>query len=71
MRNSNFYEVALVGPDCPNAVAPVYRCGYSDQLDCIGKDGCVDVPNGPGLGVDYDWDFIEANRTDLTVYEAS
>ncbi|MEC7243932.1 MAG: enolase C-terminal domain-like protein, partial [Pseudomonadota bacterium] len=23
-RNSNFYEVALVGPDCPNAVAPVY-----------------------------------------------
>ena len=25
MRNSNFYEVALVGPDCPNAIAPVYR----------------------------------------------
>lgn len=71
MRNTNFYEVALVGPDCPNAVAPVYRCGYSDQLDCIGDDGCVDVPTGPGLGVDYDWDFIDANRTDLTVYEAA
>jgi L-alanine-DL-glutamate epimerase-like enolase superfamily enzyme len=69
MRNTNFYEVALVGPDCPNAVAPVYRCGYSDQLDCVGADGCVPVPEGPGLGVDYDWDFIAANRTALHVFE--
>lgn len=63
MRNSNFYEVALVGPDCPNAVPPVYACGYSDQLDCIGPDGTVAVPTGPGLGVTYDWDFIAAHRT--------
>ncbi len=68
MRNTNFYEVALVGPDCPNAVPPVYACGYSDQLDCIGSDGCVPVPEGPGLGVNYDWDFIAANRTSLTVF---
>ena len=67
-RNSNFYEVALVGPDCPNAVAPVYRCGYSDQLDCIVADGMVPVPDGVGLGVDYDWDFIERNRTAHLVY---
>ena len=65
MRNSNWYEVALVGPDCPNALAPVYSCGYSDQLDCIGEDGCVPVPSGPGLGVTYDWTFIERNRTTL------
>jgi L-alanine-DL-glutamate epimerase-like enolase superfamily enzyme len=68
-RNSNFYEVALVGPDCPNAVAPVYRCGYSDQLDCIDADGTVPVPDGVGLGVDYDWDFIERNRTAHLVYK--
>ena len=68
-RNSNFYEVALVGPDCPNAVAPVYRCGYSDQLDCIDADGTVSVPDGVGLGVDYDWDFIERNRTAHLVYK--
>ncbi|MGF1623687.1 MAG: enolase C-terminal domain-like protein [Alphaproteobacteria bacterium] len=61
MRNSNYYEVALVGPDCPNALPPVYICGYSDQLDCVGADGCVSVPDGPGLGVSYDWDFIRAN----------
>ena len=52
MRNSNFYEVALVGPDCPNAMPPVYACGYTDQLDCIDADGTVGVPTGPGLGVD-------------------
>ncbi|MFC7397303.1 enolase C-terminal domain-like protein [Chelatococcus sp. GCM10030263] len=62
MRNSNFYEVALVGPDCPNMVAPVYTCGYSDQLDCVGGDGCVEVPSGPGLGVQYDWTYIEAHK---------
>lgn len=61
-RNSNYYEIALVGPDCPNAVPPVYSCGYSDQLDCIDDQGCVNVPTGPGLGVTYDWGFIEANR---------
>lgn len=68
-RNSNFYEVALVGPDCPNSVPPVYTCGYSDMIDCVGDDGCVPVPDGPGLGVQYDWDFIAANRTGLHVFE--
>ncbi len=68
LRNSNFYEVALVGPDCPNAIPPVYACGYSDQLDCIGADGCVPVPEGPGLGVTYDWEFIKRRRTALHEY---
>jgi L-alanine-DL-glutamate epimerase-like enolase superfamily enzyme len=62
-RNTNFYEVALVGPDTPNAVPPVYSCGYSDQLDCIGDDGCVPVPQGPGLGVSYDWEFIRRQQS--------
>jgi L-alanine-DL-glutamate epimerase-like enolase superfamily enzyme len=62
MRNSNYYEVALVGPDCPNMIAPVYKCGYTDQLDCVGEDGCVSVPTGPGLGVVYDWDYIRAHK---------
>jgi len=65
MRNTNFYEVALVGPDCPNAMPPVYACGYSDALEAVGKDGCFPVPTGPGLGVTYDWDYIAKNRTNL------
>jgi L-alanine-DL-glutamate epimerase-like enolase superfamily enzyme len=67
-RNSNFYEVALVGPDCPNALAPAYQCGYSDQLDCIDSDGMVNVPDAPGLGVQYDWDFIRSRQTAQIIY---
>jgi L-alanine-DL-glutamate epimerase-like enolase superfamily enzyme len=69
-RNTNFYEVALVGPDTPNAVPPVYTCGYSDQLDCIGEDGCVPVPQGPGLGVTYDWDFVRRQQTFAQTFRA-
>jgi L-alanine-DL-glutamate epimerase-like enolase superfamily enzyme len=68
MRNSNFYEVALVGPNTPNISPPVYIDGYNDDLDCVGTDGCVPVPDGPGLGVTYDWAFIEAHRTALHKY---
>ena len=69
VRNTHFYEMALIGPDMPNMVPPVYTCGYSDQPEDLRADGCVPVPNGPGLGVTYDWDFIEKNRTALYVYE--
>lgn len=63
MRNTHFYELALVGPDMPNLVPPVYACGYDDQMSGVAADGTVPVPSGPGLGVEYDWDFIMANKT--------
>lgn len=69
LRNTHFYEMALIGPDMPNAVPPVYACGYSDQVDGIDANGCVSVPDGPGLGVTYDWDFIDDNRVELTVID--
>ena len=68
IRNTNFYEVALLGPDCPNAIPPVYLCGYSDMIDCIDKNGFVEVPNGVGLGVKYDWDFISKNTTNKKIF---
>lgn len=69
-RNTNYYEIALVHPDCRNTQPPVYNDGYSDFLDTIDEDGMVSVPDGPGLGVDYDWEFIEANATgSKRVYE--
>ena len=61
--------MALVGPDCPNAIAPVYKCDYTDQLDCIDPNGMVSVPSSPGLGVDYDWDFITRNSTAHIIYD--
>jgi L-alanine-DL-glutamate epimerase-like enolase superfamily enzyme len=60
--NTHFYEMALIGPEMPNMVPPVYACGYSDNPDAVGKDGTVAVPDGPGLGVQYDWEFIERHR---------
>ena len=42
---------------------------YPDTLDAIDEDGCVPVPTGPGLGVTYDWDFIEAHRIGIKSYE--
>lgn len=63
MRNSNYYEMGLVHPRIGNMMPPVYKDGYSDELDSIDKNGCVPVPTGPGLGVEYDWDTIMKHRT--------
>ena len=68
LRNTHFDERALMGPGMANLVPPVYTCGYSDQPQDLGADGCVPVPDGPGLGVTYDWDYIEHNRTALMVF---
>ncbi|MCS6779492.1 MAG: hypothetical protein NZ555_07315 [Geminicoccaceae bacterium] len=67
-RNTHLYEMALIGPGMRNAVPPVYACGYSDQPEGLGADGCVPVPDGPGLGVVYDWDFIRRNRVQHHVF---
>ena len=63
MRNSNYYELALVGPKIPTIMPPIYADGYSDASTAVGADGCYPVPTGPGLGVALDWDFIERRRT--------
>jgi len=70
VRNSNFYEVALVGPDCGNNIPDVYACDYNDQIDCIDANGTVPVPTGPGLGVTYDWDYIKQHTKQHHVFEA-
>ncbi|MEM4782345.1 MAG: enolase C-terminal domain-like protein [Halalkalicoccus sp.] len=68
-RNSNYYELALVHPKCDNTQPPVYLGGYSDQLDTIDGDGTVGVPDGPGLGVEYDWEYIESHALGGREYE--
>jgi L-alanine-DL-glutamate epimerase-like enolase superfamily enzyme len=67
IRNSNFYELSMVGPSRGCFTGHFYTCGYSDELDAVGADGCFLVPQRPGLGVDYDWDYIERQSTE--VYE--
>jgi len=70
LRNTLYYEMALVGPGMPNLVAPVYADEYRDELDAIDGDGCVSVPDGPGLGVTLDWDYIEAHKVEQRVFTA-
>ena len=69
IRNTNFYEMTLVSPHIPeNIVPPVFSCGYRDVLESIDSDGCVEPPMGPGLGVSYDWDFINRHLIAKNVY---
>ena len=69
MRNSNYYELGLVAPFVGNAAPPVYLCDYSEALEAVGDDGCYPVPDAPGLGVSYDWEFIVRNTTQVHNFE--
>ena len=69
IRNTNYYELGLVHPLAPSSGAPIYAEGYNgDNLDSIDANGHVPVPDGPGLGTTYDWDFIEKHRIGLKSY---
>ena len=61
IRNTNFYELGLVHPDVKTTKSKVYL-DYNDDLDAIDKNGDVFAPEGPGIGVDLDWDWINSNK---------
>ncbi|MDP6667327.1 MAG: enolase C-terminal domain-like protein [Dehalococcoidia bacterium] len=69
IRNSNYYEMGLLHPKIGTMRPPVYADGYRDGLDAIDSNGCVQVPEGPGLGVTYDWEFIRERETGVAVWE--
>jgi L-alanine-DL-glutamate epimerase-like enolase superfamily enzyme len=71
IRNTNYYELGLVHPKVPGpkAQCPVFADDYSDDLDAIDENGCVTVPEGPGLGAVLDWDWVKKNETGVVVYE--
>jgi L-alanine-DL-glutamate epimerase-like enolase superfamily enzyme len=58
LRNTNYYEMCLVHPIAPWFFPHCYKSDYKDGLHAVDKNGCVPVPQGPGLGVELDWDFI-------------
>jgi L-alanine-DL-glutamate epimerase-like enolase superfamily enzyme len=39
-----------------------YHYGLRDYMQ-VGADGYARLPNGPGLGAEPDWSYIEAHRT--------
>ncbi len=69
IRNMNYYEMAMLHPKVSIHSGHLYKNGYRDGLDAIDKNGCVQVPTGPGLGVEYNWDYIHEHSTGVTVYE--
>jgi len=69
MRNSNYYEMGLLHPKVSPFNPPVFLGDYRDAIDAIDKKGYIEVPQGPGLGVEYDWEFITGHSTGVTVYQ--
>lgn len=70
LRNTNFYELGLSLPTGTNIHAPpIYACGYSDGFAALDQEGRVAVPGGAGLGVSYDWDKINATKTQHMVFQ--
>jgi len=68
MRNSNYYELALVHPTIANPLPPIYT-DYSDDLEAVLPNGCFPVPTGPGLGVTIDEDFLSHAEIGRQVFE--
>lgn len=70
-RNTNYYELGLIHPDSdtPHNQPPIYEGGYTDAPSSIGKDGAFPIPSSPGLGVDYNWAYIEQHAIDGHFYE--
>ena len=69
IRNTNYYELGLVHPKAPASHADGLFKDYSDSLDAIDERGHLPVPNGPGLGVDIDWDWVKAHETGRRVLD--
>ena len=69
IRNTNYYELSGSHPKAGNKnYVPVYKDDYRDELDAADENGHFPVPQGPGLGVEYDWDLIAKWRTGLQIY---
>ncbi len=67
IRNTNYYEMGLLHPKAPASHEPELYLDYRDDLDAIDANGHVPIPQGPGLGVAINWEWVERQR--VTVVE--
>ena len=66
-RDSQHATTTSWGSSTPGPAAatpPSTPTDYRDDLDAIDGNGHVAVPEGPGLGVTYDWDYIRAHTAE-------
>lgn len=69
IRNTNYYEMGLLHPKAPASHDPNLLVDYRDEWDAVDSNGCVPVPQGPGLGVAINWEWVNRNKTGTVVYE--
>lgn len=56
-----YYERGLLHPNYDYDAATPW---LTDPIDRLDDDGYVEVPQSPGLGYSFDWEFVEENRVD-------
>ncbi len=67
IRNTNYFEHGLLHPETEWMNAQ----GFVTHPERLNADGTIDIPTDPGLGVDIDWEFIEAHQTDHTMIDTT
>ncbi|WP_254546868.1 enolase C-terminal domain-like protein [Halomarina pelagica] len=66
IRNTNYYEHGLLHPA---GIEWMSAQGFVESPERVNDDGTVPIPDGPGLGVEVDWDFVEARLTNHEVID--
>jgi L-alanine-DL-glutamate epimerase-like enolase superfamily enzyme len=65
IRNTNYFEHSLVHPQ---GIEWMNQQGFADPVETLTDHGTIPVPNGPGLGVEIDWDLVEDRKTDYVEF---
>ena len=65
VRNTNYFEHGLLHPE----VDWMASQGFTEDVEALNDDGTVSVPDGPGLGVSIDWEFVEDRETNRTLID--
>jgi L-alanine-DL-glutamate epimerase-like enolase superfamily enzyme len=65
IRNTNYFEHSLVHPQGINWMN---QQGFAEPLETLTGDGMISIPDGPGLGVEIDWDLVDDRLTDHIVF---
>lgn len=68
IRNTNYYELGLLNPKVERSKPPIYPPEFTDELENIDENGHVPVPQGPGLGVEMDWDYIRSHQVNTVTH---
>ena len=68
IRNTNYYEMGLLHPKAPASHAANLYIDYQDDLEAIDPQGHVATPQGPGLGVAINWEWVDRKRVAVVEY---